>query len=135
MTPRIARAFRRLRRAVPAQPAPTELGPVYRTAADVDVVGCRVCLALRELLTFAWSTDPARFNRLMDDGGCYPAAAGLRFTRTEHGDEYSLFRMVLSPADGRMGGMPALWFRNADLVMEGANEPAERGPRAPWSAG
>jgi hypothetical protein len=77
-------------------------------------------LALRELLTFAWSTDPARFNQLMDTG-CYPAAAGLRFTRIEHGEEFSLFRMVLSPADERMGGMPALWFSNADMVVEGSN--------------
>jgi hypothetical protein len=28
-----------------------------------------------------------------------------------------------------------LWFRNADLGMEGANEPAGRGTRTPWSAG
>jgi hypothetical protein len=25
-----------------------------------------------------------------------------------------------------------VWFRNADLALEGADEPAERGPRAPW---
>jgi hypothetical protein len=126
MTPRIARAFRRLRRVVPAQPAPTELGPIYRTVADRDVVGCRVCLALRELLTFAWSTDTARFNRLMDGGGCYPAAPGLAFSRIEHGEDFSLFRMILSPADKRMGEMPALWFRNGDMVVEGSNEVADR---------
>jgi hypothetical protein len=119
MTHRIARAYHRLRR---TQPAPTELGPIYRTTSDRDVVGCRVCLAIRELLTFAWSTDPARFNKLMDDGGCYPAAEGLRFTRIEHGEDFSLFRMVLAAADQRLGGMPALWFANGDMVIEGSNE-------------
>jgi hypothetical protein len=31
--------------------------------------------------------------------------------------------MILSPADKRMGEAPALWFRNADMVVEGSNEP------------
>jgi hypothetical protein len=65
-------------------------------------------------------TDPARFNKLMDTG-CYPAVAGLRFTRIEHGEEISLFRMVLSPADKRMGEMPALWYGNSDMRVDGAN--------------
>jgi hypothetical protein len=65
-------------------------------------------------------TDPARFNKLMDTG-CYPAVAGLRFTRIEHGEEFSLFRMVLSPADKRMGEMPALWYGNSDMRVDGAN--------------
>lgn len=127
-------AFRRLRRRTPLPLEQVEAGPIYRTTSDRDVVGCRVCLALRELLTFAWSTDSARFNKLMDDGGCYPSAAGMAHTRIEHGEDFSLFRMALSPADERMGEMPALWFSNADMGMEGANEPAERGPRAPWQA-
>jgi hypothetical protein len=118
---RLARAaFRRLRRHAPPPLEQVEVGPTYRPTSDRDVVGCRVCLALRELLTFAWSTDPARFNRLMDTG-CYPAVAGLRFTRIEHGEEFSLFRMALSPADRRMGEMPALWFRSTDMVVEGSN--------------
>jgi hypothetical protein len=53
-------AFRRLRRHAPPPSEQAEAGPIYRTAvSDHDVIGCRVCLALRELLTFAWSTDPA----------------------------------------------------------------------------
>jgi hypothetical protein len=42
--------------------------------------------------------------------------------------------MILSPADTRMDEAPALWFWNGDMVVEGANEPAERCPPAPWSA-
>jgi hypothetical protein len=113
-------AFRRLRRHAAPPLEQVEAGPIYRTVSDHDVIGCRVCLALRELLTFTWSTDTARFNRLMDTG-CYPAVAGLRFTRIEHGDEFSLFRMVLSPADERLGGVPALWFSNGEMVVEGSN--------------
>jgi hypothetical protein len=133
ITARLAKAaFRRLRRHAPPPLGQVEVGPIYRTVSGRDVVGCRVCLALRELLTFTWSTDPARFNKLMDDGGCYPSAAGMAHTRIEHGEEFSLFRMVLSPVDERMGEMPALWFSNGDMVVEGTNEPAGRGP-APWS--
>jgi hypothetical protein len=62
-----------------------------------------------------------RFNGLMDNGGCYPSAAGMAHTRIEHGEDFSLFRMVLSPADERTGGMPALWFSNGDMVVEGSN--------------
>jgi hypothetical protein len=82
-------------------------------------VGCRLCLALRELLTFSWSTDPARFNKLMDNGGCYPAAGGIGFVQLDH-------RMA-DPATGQeMAGLPALWFRNGDMRVEGSNEPEPR---------
>jgi hypothetical protein len=108
--------LRRLALAVPVEAA----GQHYSPAMDVDVIGCRVCVALRELLSFAWSSDPARMNRLMDEGGCYPAAPGVAFTRLEYGDDVSLFRMILSPpADPSL--MPALWFRDGDMVVDGSN--------------
>ncbi len=61
---RLRTALRRFRRSEP--PVPAEAAdPIYRVAGvDRDVIGCRVCAALRELLTFDWSTDPDRMNRL-----------------------------------------------------------------------
>jgi hypothetical protein len=96
-------------------------GPVFSPVQGVDVVGCRFCAALRELVSFPWSSDPVRLNRVMDDGGCYPAAPGVAFARIEYGDGVSLFRMVLPPEAG-LGSMPPLWFRNADMTVDGSNE-------------
>jgi hypothetical protein len=115
---RLRSVLRRFRQ--PAPPTPVEAsGPIYSPAPDVDVIGCRVCLALRELFTFAWSTDPARMNRLMDEGGCYPAAPGIAFTRLDQADDVALFRMVLPAGDP--ASMPALWFRSGDMVVAGSN--------------
>ena len=120
---RVARfALSRLRRQLPAQPDPGETGPVYRTVTDNDAVGCRLCRALRELLTFVWASDPARFERLMDDGGCYPALPGPAFIRIETGESFSLFRMRPTPVDDpHISTAPALWFRNEDMVVDGSN--------------
>ncbi len=95
--------------------------PVYRVVAGKrDVIGCRVCAVLRELLTFDWSIDPARMNRLMDEGDCYPAAPGIAFTRLDQADDVALFRMTLPPpADP--GSPAALWFRSGDMIIDGAN--------------
>lgn len=119
--------LRRLRRSAPVAPSPVAAGPIYRTASGRDVIGCRLCLALRELLTFNWSSDPRRMNQLMDDGGCYPTLPGLAYERIEAGEEFSMFRRVLDrPGSPGLLEPPGLWFRNADMVVEGSNQ-AERG--------
>ena len=124
---RVARvALRRLRRHVPAPPDPAETGPVYKTVTDNDAIGCRLCLALRELLTFAWATDNARFNRLMDDGGCYYTAPGLAHVRIDSGEDFSMFKLLLPPNSLWPGGSIPLWFRNSDMVVEGSNRPVVR---------
>jgi hypothetical protein len=78
---------------------------------------------LRELLTFQWSSDRPRFNDLMTAGGCYPALPSVEFARLEHGEDFSLFRMITAPLD-RYGEAPALWFRNEAMVIEGSNADA-----------
>ncbi len=120
---RLGKALRRLRR--PTPPVPVDAAaPVYRVAVtELDAIGCRLCAALRELLTFDWSTDPARMNRLMDEGSCFPAAPGIAFTRLDQADDVALFRMRLPPAVDP-GAMPALWFRTSDLMIEGSNAAA-----------
>jgi hypothetical protein len=127
MSGRMARfALRRLRRHVPEQPDPAETGPVYRTVTDNDVVGCRLCVALRELLTFAWATDTARFNRLMDDGGCYYTAPGLTHIRIDPGEDFSMFKLIVQANNSGLAGSIPLWFRNSDMVVEGSNRQAVR---------
>jgi hypothetical protein len=109
-------------------------GPVYRTLTSAidGRVGCGFCQALRELLGFEWSTDRQRFEAVAASGGCMFAIPGIAFVRIEVDDEYGLF----APADPVTGlalpGQRSLWFRNADLGIEGTNEAAGRGT-APWS--
>jgi hypothetical protein len=59
----------------------------------------------------------------MDEGYCWPVVPGISFDRLEHGEEFSLFRMRLTPAQRRLGEPPALWHRNADMRIEGSNGP------------
>ena len=117
----------RLRRTARKQPRPQ--GPVYRTRTSAidGVVGCGFCRALRELLGFDWDVEPRRFHDVADNGGCMHVAPGIAFVRIQVEDEYGLY----TPADPVTGlalpGQRSLWFRNADLGLEGANEAAERG--------
>jgi len=85
------------------------------------VFGCRVCNDLRELLTFEWAADRARFSRLF--AGCFLTIPGLPHVRVERGDEFSLFRMINPPNDPGPEGMPALWFRNADMAAVDSDHP------------
>jgi hypothetical protein len=121
----IRTTIRRLRRGAPvATPAAT--GPVYRTRTSAidGAVGCGFCRALRELLRFDWDADRPRFTEVADSGGCFHVAPGIAFVRIQVDDEYGLF----APADPVTGlalpGQRSLWFRDADMVVDGANESA-----------
>jgi hypothetical protein len=78
---------------------------------------------VQELFRFDLSSDPGRLNRLMDEGGYYPASPDVAFARIEVGEDFSLFRIIFASADLWPGEMPALWFRNRDMVVEGSNAP------------
>jgi hypothetical protein len=102
----------------------SELSNRTRTSAIDGAVGCGFCRALRELLSFDWDADRPRFSEVADSGGCFHVAPGIAFVRIQVDDEYGLY----APADPVTGlalpGQRSLWFRDADMVVEGANEPA-----------
>lgn len=116
----------RWRRKFRRQPRPDTtpvVGALYRPIEGglEDVVGCKFCVTLREMLTFNWRADPVRLSALMRAGWCWPAVPSGRFTRLESGEGFSLFQSQ-PPIDSCGNVISPLWFRNADMALEGANE-------------
>ena len=132
----VARALlRRLRKAPPVRPDPAAGEPTWQAVdrPGHDVFGCRLCNDLRELLTFDWAADRARFSRLF--AGCFLTLPGLPHVRIEAGDEFSMFQLA-NPVNGPDSAVP-LWYRNSDMVpADDGNPPGTPAPGpAPAPAG
>jgi hypothetical protein len=124
------RLFQRRRRAGAARPLPPDPsvadGPLFE-AISGGAMGCLFCAALREMFTFDWATDRARFDRLWRDGFCAATIpGGPKHARLETDGDFSSFRLV-NPVNGP-DPVPALWFRDSDMVMIGSNSGAANVP-------